>query len=302
MSEGKEIAVVNFNDLREMASTMAASGMFGKNPAQMLSLMLIAQAENLHPAIAALEYDVIQGRPALKGQAALARFQQAGGVVNWITRTETEAKAEFVPPKGKPLTVSWTIEKAKRMGLADKDNWKKQAGVMLTWRCVAEGVRAVFPACLNRMYLSEEAQDFEPMRNVTPEGNQVFQDTAPAPKVDPEDKTDWTAKAAELTEKYQIDQKMKAAIWKDSGCTAKGYCEKVEAIMNAEPPADAIDRNGDLFGSEVQALTVELENWLEDESLPSIMREDIRATLEGGETDIGKLTALIAKVKQAAGK
>lgn len=316
MSETTEVALVSFKELREMATTMSKSGMFGKNPDQMLSLMLIAQAEGLHPAIAAMEYDVIQGRPALKGQAALARFQQAGGVVNWLVRTDAEAKAEFVPPKGNPLTVSWTMEKAKRMGLAGKDNWNKQPGVMLTWRCVAEGIRAVFPACLNRMYLAEEVQDFEPMRNVTPtsetlavEGEPVKVSLVPTGTT-PEPETDWTAKAAELTAKYGIDAKSKVALWKDAGCNAKAYCEMVEKVMSKPAPATdtapahqvAAEGNGDLFGNEVQALTVELENWLEDETLPSLMREDIRATLESGESDVGKLTALLEKVKKAAGK
>lgn len=309
MDEKKEVAIVSFKELRDIATTMSKSGMFGKNPEQMFSLMLIAQAEGLHPAIAAMEYDVIQSRPALRGQAALARFQQAGGVVNWLTRTETEAKAEFVPPKGKSLTVSWTMEKARRMGLDQKDNWKKQPGVMLTWRCVAEGIRAVFPACLNRMYLSEEVQDFEPLRNVTPEP-----DTAviPSDDINPpantsepaDDGIDWTAKAAELTERHQIDNKMKAAIWKDAGCTAKGYCEMVEKLMS-NPPAHqepATEGNGDLFGDPAQDMIVELEGWMETDSLPAVVRDDIRATLESGEKDVGKLTALIAKVKDAAGK
>jgi hypothetical protein len=316
MSETTEVALVSFKELREIATTMSKSGMFGKNPDQMLSLMLIAQAEGLHPAIAAMEYDVIQGRPALRGQAALARFQQAGGVVNWIVRTDAEAKAEFIPPKGKPLTVSWTMEKAKRMGLAGKDNWNKQPGVMLTWRCVAEGIRAVFPACLNRMYLAEEVQDFEPMRNVTPasdtpatEGDTVKVTLIPTETAS-EPETDWTAKASELTAKYGIDPKSKVALWKDAGCNAKAYCEMVEKVMakpapttDAEPAHQgAPEGNGDLFGDPIQDLYVELENWLEDTSLPSLMREDIRATLESGEKDVGKLTALIAKVKDAAGK
>lgn len=163
-----ETALVPFSDLQGMAAVMAKSGMFGKTPDQMLSLMLIAQAENLHPAMAAQEYDVIQGRPALKSQAALARFQAAGGRVEWIERTDTVAEARFSHALGGTVMVRWDMAKATRMGLTGKDNWKKQPGVMLQWRCVAEGVRICYPACLNRMYLVEEVQDFEPIRNVTP--------------------------------------------------------------------------------------------------------------------------------------
>lgn len=162
--------IVAYQDLQSMAVAMTKSGMFGKSQDQMVSLMLIAQAEGLHPAIAAMEYDIIQGRPALKAQAALARFQQSGGSIKWESRTDKEARATFTHPLGGSLTISWTMDKASKMGLSGRDNWKKQPEVMLAWRCVAEGVRAVYPACLNRMYLSEEVQDFEPLpRNVTEE-------------------------------------------------------------------------------------------------------------------------------------
>lgn len=160
--------LVPYSDMREMASVMAKTGMFGKKPEELLALMLIAQAEGLHPARAAQDYDVIQGRPALKSQAALSRFQESGGRVKWIERTDKTAKAEFTHPNAESITVEWTIARAAQMGLAGKDNWKKQPMVMLQWRCVAEGIRACYPACLNRLYLVEEVQDFEP-RNVTHE-------------------------------------------------------------------------------------------------------------------------------------
>jgi hypothetical protein len=41
---------------------------------------------------------------------------------------------------------------------------------MLSARATAEAIRAVYPACLNRMYTADEAADMEPaeMRDVTP--------------------------------------------------------------------------------------------------------------------------------------
>jgi hypothetical protein len=171
-----DTAIISFNDIRQMSAAMGKDKLFGKTADQLLPLMLIAQAEGLHPAIAAMEYDIIQGKPAIKSQAALARFVSAavGGKVEWVERTDIKCKAIFYHPACvKPVTVEWTIEKAKRMGLADKDNWKKQPGIMLQWRVVAEGVRLCFPACLSRMYLVEEVQDFEPMRNVTPTQDRI---------------------------------------------------------------------------------------------------------------------------------
>jgi hypothetical protein len=54
-----------------MASAIAKSGLFGmKTPDQALALMLIAQAEGMHPAIAARDYHVIQADQRLRGRPA----------------------------------------------------------------------------------------------------------------------------------------------------------------------------------------------------------------------------------------
>jgi len=153
---------VPFSDMERMAQAISKSGLFGiKSPDQAVALMLVAQSEGRHPASVASEFDIIQGRPALKSQAALARFQQAGGKIQWLTRNDNECAAEFAHPAGGTLQVSWTMERANAAGLTGKQTWKQYPTAMLSARTVAEGVRAVFPACLNGVYLAEEVQDFD---------------------------------------------------------------------------------------------------------------------------------------------
>jgi hypothetical protein len=166
--------LVPFEQLQRMAAVMGKGKMFGKTPEDLLPLMLIAQAENKHPAIAALEYDIIQGRPAINSKAALARFQASGGRIQWTKRTDTECSATFEHPQGGKLEITWTMKRAETAGLTGKDNWKKYPAQMLSARVVSEGVRAIFPACLSGMYTVEETADFDlpvvpSMRNVTPE-------------------------------------------------------------------------------------------------------------------------------------
>lgn len=176
-----QLAVLNHSvkDLEHMAVAMSESRLFGKTtPQQMFALMLIAQADGYHPATVARDYDVIQDRPALKSQGALARFQTAGGRIEYLTRTDDECTVRLSHPQGGEVTVTWNMAKARREGLADKDNYKKRPGVMFQWRAIAEGVRAILPACLNGMYLAEEVQDFDPPRP-RPSGVEVSHDPAP---------------------------------------------------------------------------------------------------------------------------
>lgn len=164
--------LVAISDLEKMANAFAKSNFFGmKTPDQAMALMLIAQAEGKHPATAAQEYHVIQGKPALKADAMLARFQKAGGKVSWSDYEDTKVTGVFSHPQGGSVTVSWTIDMAKRIGLASKDNWKNYPRAQLRARCISEGVRTVYPGIAVGVYTPEEVEDFDtsrPMVDITP--------------------------------------------------------------------------------------------------------------------------------------
>lgn len=172
-------ALVPMTDLRQMAEAVAKSQLFGmKTAEQALALMLVAQAEGLHPATAARDYHIIQGRPTLKADAMLARFQQNGGVVEWVEYTDTKVSAKFSHHVNSPapVLVEWTFEQAKKIGLTGKDNWKNYPRAMLRARVVSEGIRTVFPAVAVGVYTPEEAEEF---KDINPAPNQKRQRRLP---------------------------------------------------------------------------------------------------------------------------
>ncbi len=153
--------VVPFSDMERMASAIAKSGLFGiKTPDAALALGLVAVSENRPFASIATDYDIVQGRPALRAQAALSRFQNAGGKIQWITRNDQECTVEGSHPSGGTLRVTWTIERAAAAGLTGKQSWRQYPCALLSARCVAELVRAILPSCLSGQYLVEEVSDF----------------------------------------------------------------------------------------------------------------------------------------------
>ena len=155
-------ALVPFNEQERMAEVIAKSGMFGlKDTTAVLALMAVAQAEGRHPASVAKDYHMIQGRPALKADAMLARFQQAGGSVQWTTYKDEQVSGIFSHPQGGSLEVTWTLAQAKAIGLATKDNWKLYPRAMLRARVISEGIRSVYPAVIVGEYSVEEVQDFD---------------------------------------------------------------------------------------------------------------------------------------------
>ena len=146
--------------LQIMAKAVTESGLFGlKNQNQAFTLMLIAEAEGI-PAIKAVQmYSIINGMPSLKSTEVQARFQKSGGKIQWIETTEKKAVCKMSHPDGGEYTSEFSIEMAKQMGLASKDNWVKMPKQMLMARAITSGVRALYPSCLNNMYAYEEAID-----------------------------------------------------------------------------------------------------------------------------------------------
>jgi len=152
--------LITVDQIQTMANAVVKSQLFGmKTVEQATALMLIAQAEGYHPALAARDYHIIQGRPTLKAETMMARFQQQGGKVEWKTLTDEEVTATFSHPSGGSATITWTFEQAKKAGLTGKDNWKNYPRAMLRARVVSEGIRTVFPGVVLGVYTPEEVQD-----------------------------------------------------------------------------------------------------------------------------------------------
>lgn len=162
-------ALVPMNEIQAMAAAIAKSGLFGvKTTDQALSLMLIAQAEGRHPALAARDYDIIQGRPAKKTEAMLRDFLEQEGKVEWHKLDDTIADATFSHPAGGSVRIVWDLKRAAAAGLASRDMWKKYPRPMLRSRVVSEGIRTVCPMATSGMYVPEEIRDMRPEKDITP--------------------------------------------------------------------------------------------------------------------------------------
>lgn len=164
-----------FQQIERMASAMARSGLFGaKNDDEALVVLMIAQAEGIHPMTAATTYHImdIQGRKqvTMKSNIMVARFQAAGGKLTWNQLDSTAADATFEHPLcPKPVRIRWDEKRATDAGLWGKDMWKKYRQAMLRSRVESEGVRSALPMVIMGKYTPEEVVDMdaEPAVSVT---------------------------------------------------------------------------------------------------------------------------------------
>jgi hypothetical protein len=156
-------AAHRMEDIEKLAEAVAKSGMFGiRTKEQALVLMSISQAEGRHPAEAARDYNIIQGRPAKTSEAMMRDFIHAGGRVEWHQLSDDVADATFSHPQGGTIRILWDTRRAATAGLANKDNWRKFPRQMLRSRCVSEGVRTVCPMATSGFYAPEEVRDMPP--------------------------------------------------------------------------------------------------------------------------------------------
>lgn len=182
-------APLAYADLERLGASIARSGLFGiKTTEQAIALMMISQAEGRHPALAARDYDIIQGKPTKKAEAMLRDFLDAGGKVEWHALTDELAEATFSHPMGGTIRIAWDMARAAKAQLSSKDMYKKFPRQMLRSRTVTEGVRTVWPLATSGMYAPEEARDIPaepPFKGTTidgaPEQPQAEQPAAPPP-------------------------------------------------------------------------------------------------------------------------
>ncbi len=149
--------LVPYQQMERMAVVIAKANLFGmKTPEQALSLMLLCQAEGMNPVVAVRDYHIIQGRPTLKAETMLARFLQAGGKVEWHAYTDVKCEATFSHPAGGTIRIDWNMDRAKKAGLAGKDNWVAYPRAMLRSRLISEAIRTVAPHLVLGVYTDDE--------------------------------------------------------------------------------------------------------------------------------------------------
>lgn len=130
-------------------------------PAEITAAILTGQEIGLEPMSALRSLDIIQGTPAMRAHAIRGLVQSRGHEV-WIEEsTDTRVVAKGRRNGSDVIqTVTWDIERAKKMELTGKPNWRKMPQHMLIARATAEVCRLIASDVLLGMpYATEELDD-----------------------------------------------------------------------------------------------------------------------------------------------
>jgi len=134
---------------------------FRGKPVEATAAILAGSEVGISPMSALRAFDIISGQAAARAITLRAIVQSQGHEMVLVESTNTRCRmrgrrrgsAEW-------QSVTWTIDRAKDLGLVGKDNWKKQPGAMLVARATSELARLVASdAILGLAYSAEEVRD-----------------------------------------------------------------------------------------------------------------------------------------------
>lgn len=166
-----DVALVSWAEEAKAAHALATSlartsfaGNYKGKPEDATAAIMKGAEIGLTPLAALGSINLIQGTPALSANALRAVVQAQGHEV-WIESSSDKKAVAKARRKGSEVehTSTWTIDRAEKMGLTGKQNWRQQAEAMLIARATSEVCRLVAAdAVLGIAYSEEELRDDAP--------------------------------------------------------------------------------------------------------------------------------------------
>jgi len=168
IQESRGFQPTNLAELKEMATMMSKSNMvpkdFQNRPMDILVASQFGSELGLGMLASLQNIAVINGRPAIWGDAALALVQahpDCEGVVEEVDR-EAGVATCTAKRKGRPDVVRvFSMDDAKTAGLAGRNVWKQYPWRMLQMRARGFALRDQWADALKGISIAEEARDAE---------------------------------------------------------------------------------------------------------------------------------------------
>lgn len=151
-----------------LAKTSFVPASLRNKPEDITAAILAGQELGLQPMSTLRSIDVIQGTPALRAHAMRALVQSHGHEIEVVESTDEVCRVRgrrgrLIGAGGEWQEVVWDIPRARKLGLVDKDQWKKQPRTMLVARATSEMCRLIAADALYAMpYAAEELDEEQP--------------------------------------------------------------------------------------------------------------------------------------------
>lgn len=136
-------------------------------PADIMLAVGLGSSMGLSPAESLYRISVIKGKPTASAELIAANVRKAGHRLR-VSGDDTTATATIIRADDPDyeFTVTRDLDWARRMNLANNDNYKKQPGTMLQWRAITAAARLACPEALYGVtYTPDEMGDGQGFEN-----------------------------------------------------------------------------------------------------------------------------------------
>jgi hypothetical protein len=141
-------ASLTYQEVKSFGKIFYESGLFAevKSEAQAIVKIMAGREMGIQPFASMQGLDIIQGKVVEKPILIASKIKSSNKYDYRIIATnDNECTIEFYENKERVGSHTFTLEDAKRMGLAGKDNYKKYPREMLYNRCMSSGARMYCP-------------------------------------------------------------------------------------------------------------------------------------------------------------
>lgn len=148
--------------MKQQASMIARSGLAPKQvntPEKVLVIAMKGRELAIPPMQALSHIHIVEGKPTMSAELMAALVRRAGHKLRIVESTPETCTVEGVrsDDPDHPQQVTWTMEDAKRAGVASKTNWKNYPTAMLLARAISALCRFLFADVLmGASYTPEE--------------------------------------------------------------------------------------------------------------------------------------------------
>ena len=152
---------LDFTSMMQVSQMLAKSSLvpaaYRGKPENVLLATLAGQPFGWDPTMSMRSFHIIEGQPSLKPEIMLALVRRAGHSVQGTTATDGATVTGKRRDTGDSMTVTYTLEDARRANLLNKSVWKQYPASMCWARALSQLCRMLFPdVVLGAGYTPEE--------------------------------------------------------------------------------------------------------------------------------------------------
>lgn len=169
MMPSSSSTALSVQDQIQYAQAVSKAGIlpaaYRNKPADIVVALGLGQSMGLSPAESLYRINVIQGKPTASAELITANVRRAGHKL-WTEKDEEAQSVKCTIVRkdmpDHPISVTRDRAWAEAMGLATRENYRKQPMTMLTWRAITACAREACPEALYGVaYTPDEMHDME---------------------------------------------------------------------------------------------------------------------------------------------